>query len=625
MDLIRCTDLCMDFGFGPLLDSASVSLQAGERVCLVGRNGTGKTTLMKILAGIQPPDTGSVEPIGHCRVAYMQQALPRDLDGSIESVVLSGAGACQTLLDYEEITANLGDAPSDALLDRMQNLQDELDRLDAWNLRSEARAEVDRLKLDPEGEFSALSGGMKRQVLFLRALLARPDVLILDEPTNHLDTPTILWLEGVLKSFNGALLFVTHDRQFLSALATRILDLDRGQLTSWPGNYERYQELKEASLDAESKAWSEFDKHLAQEEVWIRQGIQARRTRNEGRVRSLKRLRDQRQERRQRIGQVKMSLATGERSGKRVIEVTDMGFSFPDKPIIEGLEIELGAGDRLGILGPNGCGKTTLIRLLLGDLMPQRGEVKLGTKLKVVYFDQMRGTLDDDRSVVDNLADGADTVTLNGQPKHVIGYLRDFLFSPERARSRVGILSGGERNRLLLAKLFLQPANLLVMDEPTNDLDCETLEMLESVLLDYPGTLLLVSHDRAFVNNVVTSVLAFDADGICRHYAGGYDDWQRQRPKTEVIDTPKAAPQRVEKKTVTKKLSFNESQELASLPERLEVLEAQKDILSKRLADPELYTKQRGQVSALQAELEAAEAELSGVYERWELLESKTD
>lgn len=624
MTLIRASGLNINFGFGPLLDDVGLGLEAGEQVCLVGRNGQGKTTLMKILAGILEPDDGDVFVEGDAGVAYLQQAVPDDIRGPLLDVVLGGAGGSAELLEeYNALSSSLSDPPKDSELDRMQALQEELDRLDGWNVHMEAEAALAKLSLEPQDQFEELSGGRKRQCLLIRALVARPQVLILDEPTNHLDIQAIGWLEDLVRGFQGAVLFVTHDRAFLRATATRILDLDRGKLTSWPGDLELYKERKNAALEAEAKAWSEFDKHLAREEVWIRQGIKARRTRNEGRVRALKKLREQRTERRARIGKATITLHDAGRSGARVITAENVHFAWPDLPIVEDFTLELQRGDRLGVIGPNGCGKTTLLRLLLGDLEPQSGIVDLGTKLQPLYFDQLRDQLDESRTVQENLCDDSDTVIVGGNSRHVISYLNDFLFSPDRARSPVKLLSGGERNRLLLAKLFVQEANLLVLDEPTNDLDAETLELLETTLLGYKGTLIVVSHDREFLNNVVTSCVAFDADGQVRHYGGGYDDWLMQRPALEVGSESARAPTQGGSRTPKKKLSFKEQHELALVPGEIEALEAEQSELTERMMDPGFFG--GGTSDAVQevtARLSVITDELSERYERWEALET---
>jgi ATP-binding cassette subfamily F protein uup len=638
MTLIHTSGLHMDFGFGPLLEDAQISLEAGERVCLVGRNGQGKTTLMKILAGILEPDDGEVHLAAGTRVAYLPQAVPDELEGRLLDVVAGGTEGCAALLDdYDALSGALSDPPRPEELDRMQALQEELDRRDGWGVRETIQGALGRLGLDPEGRFEALSGGRKRQCLLIRALVSKPSVLILDEPTNHLDITAIEWLETLVKGFQGVVLFVTHDRAFLRSVATRILDLDRGKLTSWPGDYTLYLERKQAALEAESRAWDEFDKKLAKEEVWIRQGIKARRTRNEGRVRALERLREQRKARRKRIGAAKITIHESGRSGARVIEATDVCFAWPDqpdqKPLVDGFSLELQRGDRLGIIGPNGCGKTTLLRLLLEELEPQSGTVVVGTKLAPIYFDQMRGQLDEEKTVQENLAADGDTVLMNGRSRHIIGYLGDFLFSPDRARSPVRLLSGGERNRLLLAKLFIQEANLLILDEPTNDLDAETLELLETTLLDYGGTLILVSHDREFLNNVVTSCVAFDEDGEVRHYAGGYDDWLLQRPALAVDQPesgdpvsatgrgPEAAPIRVSKP----KLGYLDQREFDSLPREIEALEVEQTGLTTQIMAPAFYERPADDVRVTTDRLAEIESLLSRRYARWESLDAKTE
>tara|TARA_Y100001968_G_scaffold323048_1_gene360104 strand:+ start:2277 stop:4163 length:1887 start_codon:yes stop_codon:yes gene_type:complete len=623
--LFHASGLNLSFGAGMLLQDAALSLEAGERVCLVGRNGQGKTTLMKILAGLQEPDSGALHFEDHTRVSYLPQAVPEGLSGTAFDVLLKGSDGSATLLqEYEKLSNSLGDSPKAAELGRLQFLQEELDRRDGWGVYEAARAALRRLGLEEEVRFEDLSGGRKRQCLLVQALLSSPRVLLLDEPTNHLDIASISWLEDLVRSFTGAVLFVTHDRAFLRAMATRILDLDRGRLTSWPGDYSLYRRRKEEALDAELKSWTEFDKHLAREEAWIRQGIKARRTRNEGRVRSLKRLRKERGERRERIGKAKITLQESERSGKRVFEASSVSFAWPDQAIVDNFSLEVQRGDRLGVIGPNGCGKTTLLRILLGELQPQFGEVRLGTKLHPLYFDQLRNQLDEELTVQQNLCDKDDTVVLNGKPRHVIGYLGDFLFSPQRARTPVKVLSGGERNRLLLAKLFIHEANLLVLDEPTNDLDTETLELLEMTLLNYRGTLILVSHDREFLNNVVTSCIAFDADGQVRHYAGGYDDWLQQRPA--VTQAPAASAPSLQPATRTARpktrMSFKESRELEQLPQKIESLEAEQASLNELIARPDFFAGPQAEVQRVTRRLADIETELLGLFERWEELES---
>ena len=634
--LLHASGLCLAYGLRPLLDEVDFSLESGERVCLVGRNGEGKTSLMKILAGLASPDSGSVHLGPHARVAYLEQEVPRGAPGSVMDVVLAGsAGSAALLHDFERLSASLGDSPTDEQLARLTELQEELDRRDGWGIREATRAGIERIGLDPDSLFDDLSGGRKRQCLLLQSTLSRPAVLLLDEPTNHLDVRAIEWLEGLVRSFPGAVLFVTHDRAFLRSVSTRIVDLDRGQITSWPGEYDLYRQRKAAALEAEAKAWSEFDKRLAQEEVWIRQGIKARRTRNEGRVRALKKLREERKARRARVGSARMTLQESDRSGKRVFEAEDLSFSWPDQSIVEGFNLEVQRGDRLGIIGPNGCGKTTLLRLLLGEIQPQAGRVTVGTKLEPLYFDQLRGKLDPSRTVQENVTDRGDTVLVRGKPRHVIGYLGDFLFSPERARSPVGILSGGERNRLLLAKLFTQEANLLILDEPTNDLDTDTLELLEETLLGYQGTLILVSHDREFLNNVVTSCIAFDADGVVRHYAGGYDDWLQQRPplmegaaeptvvtREAVSSEPTQKPRLARPAKAKQKLSYKQERELEALPVQIEELEKEQAQLNRRLEDPSFFRGPHEEISAVTARIGSIEEEVLDLMARWEELEA---
>lgn len=625
MTLLHATGLNMAFGLDNLLQDAELRLDAGERVCLVGRNGQGKTTLMKILAGLQEPDSGTLQLKDHTRVAYLPQAVPDDLAGSLLGVVLEGSDGSAALLEaYEHLSRSLSDDPSPEDLGRLQSLQEELDRRDGWAVREAAAASLHRLGLATDDRFEDLSGGRKRQCLLVRALLSRPGILLLDEPTNHLDIAALSWVESLLKSFSGAVLFVTHDRAFLRSMATRILDLDRGKLTSWPGDYSLYRKRKEEALDAEMKQWAQFDKNLAKEEAWIRQGIKARRTRNEGRVRALKRLRGERSRRRERIGSATIQVQESERSGKRVFEATSLGFAWPGQNIVDNFSLEVQRGDRLGVIGPNGCGKTTLLRLLLGELRPQSGSVRLGTKLHPLYFDQLRGQLDDERTVQENVCDENDTVVLNGQSRHVIGYLGDFLFSPERARTPVKVLSGGERNRLLLAKLFVHEANLLILDEPTNDLDIETLELLETTLLNYSGTLILVSHDREFLNNVVTSCIAFDADGQVRHYAGGYDDWLHQRPElAEPLARADTKPITQPKKTTQKKkMSFKDKQELERLPGLIETLESEQAGLNDLVSTPNFFAGPREEVHRVTHRLAQVESELQEHYDRWQQLES---
>ena len=532
MALLTLKNLTLGFGGPPLLNEVNFTLEHGERVSLVGRNGQGKSSLMKLITGVLKPDDGQIKLEDGAKLAHLPQEVPDHIDGTVFEVVAQGLGDTADLISqYQQLSSQIQGEQNQVQLEKLEKLQQQIDEQDGWRLQEMVNKAISHLKLEPQLVFNALSGGVKRRVLLAKAIVSKPDLLILDEPTNHLDVDTILWLEQELKHMGNTLLFVTHDRAFLRSLATRIIDLDRGELKSYPGDYEKYLKQKAADLHAEDLAWEREDKHLAKEEVWIRQGIKARRTRNEGRVRALKRLRTERKERRDRIGQVNLQLHEAQSSGHEVVKATHLDYSWDNQPIVNDFSLTIMRGDRVGVIGPNGCGKTTLLKLLLGELKPQAGKVKLGTKLQICYFDQLRGQLNEEQTLAENLCDGGDTVRVGDQRKHVIGYLKDFLFEPERARQKVSALSGGERNRLLLAKLFTQPANVLVMDEPTNDLDSDTLELLEVLLMDYKGTLLLVSHDRRFINNVVTSTIAFDADGKVRSYVGGYHDWLAQRPQ----------------------------------------------------------------------------------------------
>ncbi len=536
--LLQLRELSLSYGVEVLLDRAELSIAAGERVALVGRNGTGKSTLMRIVAGELEPDQVKRETKPGLKISRLEQEVPAATHGSVYEVTAAGLGAAgEAVARFHDLAARL--SAGEDVMDAFSKAQSDVEAHDGWTLAQQVEATLSRLKLDPDADFTALSGGQKRRVLLARALVSEPDLLLLDEPTNHLDIAAIAQLEEILMSWSGALLFITHDRAFLRNLATRIIDLDRGRLTSWPGDYDKFLENKDKALADEDKANAEFDKRLAQEESWIRQGIKARRTRNEGRVRALKAMRAERAQRRERTGTANIVTQDAARSGKNVIVAEKVAYAWGDKPIVTHLTTTIQRGDKVGIIGPNGAGKTTLIRLLLGQLEPDSGTIKLGTNLDIAHFDQHRAALDDNISVLDNVAGGRSSVTINGQDRHVMSYLGDFLFSPKRARSPTHVLSGGERNRLLLAKLFTRPANLLVMDEPTNDLDVETLELLEERLTNFDGTLLLVSHDRDFLDNVVTSSLVMEGDGRVGDYVGGYSDYLRQRPAEP---TPNATP-----------------------------------------------------------------------------------
>ena len=533
------------------------------------------------------------------------------------------------LVEYHDIIHQLQTDSSQALLDKLEKAQHKIEAADGWSLEQRVETVISKLSLDPDAEFDSLSGGKKRRVLLAQALVKQPDILLLDEPTNHLDIESITWLEGFLKSYGGTVLFITHDRTFLQALATRIVQLDRGNLVSFPGDYENYLKKREELLAAEAEQNAQFDKKLAQEEVWIRQGIKARRTRNEGRVRALEALRKERSQRRERQGTANIQLQEADRSGKLVLEAEHIGQSYDGKMLFDDFSIVIQRGDRIGIIGPNGCGKSTLLSILLKRIEPEHGSVKLGTNLEIAFFDQLRSQLDEEESVVENVGQGSDHVEINGSRKHIIGYLQDFLFTPDRARTPVKALSGGERNRLLLAKLFTQPANLLVMDEPTNDLDAETLELLEDLLLNYSGTLLLVSHDRSFINNVVTSSIVFDTDGELREYVGGYDDWLRQRTETQnnkpKVETKPAAEKPASKPAKKSTLTYQEKLDLEALPAIIEKLEMEQETLTAKMSEPDFYQQEADKVSQVQQALSELEAKMSEAFERWELLEEKAN
>jgi len=627
MALITFRNIHVSFG-QPLLDGIGFSLDKGERVCLVGRNGAGKSTLLKLLAGDLIPDDGEIIAQEGLRIARLDQEVPLDARGSVFDVVAGGLGDTGELIRrFHDASHRLAVHPGPAALAELEQCQRAIDAIGGWDIQRKVESLLHKLDLPVDTDVEALSGGLKRRVLLARALVSEPDVLLLDEPTNHLDLAAILWLEEFLLGWPGTLIFITHDRMFLQKLATRIIELDRGKLFDWPGDYATYLKRKEEQLNAEAKAHSEFDKRLAQEEAWIREGIKARRTRNMGRVRRLLDMRRERAERRNRTGQVSMLLQQAEKSGRLVVEAENVRFDYGGQPIVRDFSTTILRGDKVGIIGPNGCGKTTLLRLMLGELQPTSGRIRLGTNLQVAYFDQYRAQLDEEKSVIDNVAQGSDRVTVNGRNVHVIGYLKDFLFSPERARQPVKSLSGGERNRLLLAKLFTQPANLLVLDEPTNDLDADTLELLEELLTDYDGTVLAVSHDRAFLNNLVTGVLAFEGDGAVNDCVGGYDDWVRQRPRASSPATAK--PPAAEKpnppkpaKEKPKKLGYKEQRELETLPQHIEALEAEIASLNETMGQPAFYQQAKDAITQTQNRLSELQRALDVAYARWEELEA---
>jgi ATP-binding cassette subfamily F protein uup len=625
--LISLRNITLAFGGPPLFDGINLQIEPGDRLCLMGRNGSGKSTLLKLIAGELPPEGGEIQRQQGLKVAQVAQDVPLGLVGTVFDVVASGMGNVASLLaEYHHVAHRLSTEGSEPLLAQLEELQHRLEESGGWSLHQEVERVLKRLDLDAEAGFNSLSGGTKRRVLLARALVSSPDILILDEPTNHLDIDTILWLEEFLARNVKTVLFVTHDRAFARRLSNRTAELDRGRLYAFSCGYDEFTERREALLEAEITRQALFDKKLAQEEAWVRQGIKARRTRNEGRVRALKKLREESRQRRTRQGTAKIQLQEAERSGALVAEAEKVYFSYDGRPIIKDLSTTIMRGDRIGIIGPNGSGKTTLLRLLLGELQPQGGEVKLGTRREVVYFDQLREQLDLEKSVQENVGEGNDTLVINGSPRHIIGYLQDFLFSPERARSPASILSGGERNRLLLAKLFTKPSNILVMDEPTNDLDTETLDLLEDLLLEYSGTLLLVSHDREFLNNVVTSTLVLDGDGTVQEFAGGYDDWLQQAAGEAVAAQPaeKPAPEKGRpQKERARKPSFKEERELEALPGQIAALEEEQAALHARLADPDFYKSAGAGIVQVNERLAYLENELTGAYSRWDELETR--
>ena len=627
MALLSLKQLTVSFGGPNLLDKVDFQLDRGERVCLVGRNGAGKSTLMKVIAGEIKHDGGEIISQG-LNIARLEQEVPDGTTGSVFDVVAQGLGDIAPLLiNYHHVIHQLETDSSEKVLAALEKAQHELEAVDGWSVEQKVEAVISRLSLDADMDFAGLSGGMKRRVLLAQALVKEPDILLLDEPTNHLDIASITWLEEFLKGYGGTLLFITHDRMFLQSLATRIIQIDRGQLVSFPGDYANFLVRREALLSDEAQQNALFDKKLAQEEVWIRQGIKARRTRNEGRVRALEQLRRERGARREVLGNVKMKLQDADRSGKLVVEAEDLGQSYDDRTLFKDFSTVIQRGDKIGLIGPNGCGKTTLLSILLGRNEPEFGTVKLGTKIEIAYFDQLRSELDEEVSVVDNVGQGKDFVEINGASKHVMGYLQDFLFTPERARTPIKSLSGGERNRLLLAKLFTQPANLLVMDEPTNDLDAETLDLLEDLLMNYQGTLLLVSHDRSFLNNVATSTIVFDDDGEVREYVGGYDDWLHQRAQDKRAKIPmkekvKLAPKKVNKKSA---LTYQEQLDLDVLPKEIDQFELKQAELHKKISETDFYQQPADKQAKVQDDLAELTLELEAMYERWDALEAKKD
>lgn len=631
MPLLRLSNVSIAYGTHALLNNADFQLDAGERVGLLGRNGEGKSTLMKIIAGNVQPDHGDIWQQPGLRLAWLEQTPELPDDATIYDAVAGGLGELgEWITRYHAMSLTM-DYDDDKALNELGDLQHKLEAHNGWHFQQRVETTLSKLDLPGELKINGLSGGWKRRVALARALVIEPEVLLLDEPTNHLDFESITWLEEQLLNFQGAVLFVTHDRSFLQKLATRIVDLDRGNLVSWQGSYDDYLTRKAAALEDEANQNAEFDKKLADEEVWIRQGVKARRTRNEGRVRALERLRAERAQRRNTQGTSKISLDRGDASGKKVIEVNDISFAYGDRQIIKHFSTLIQRGDKIGLIGANGAGKSTLLKLLLKQLEPDSGTVEQGTRLEIAYFDQLRDQLDPEMTVADTVADGNDFVEISGNQRHVMSYLGDFLFAPARARSPVKSLSGGEKNRLLLARLFTKPANLIVMDEPTNDLDLETLELLEEKLVDFDGTLLLVSHDRAFLDNVVTSVFVLDGSGEVDELVGGYTDWinhvkqTKQAEAVKVTKQEKPAAPAPTRTATKKKLSFKEQQELAKLPELIDELETKQAELNRQISEPEFYKQDPITVAKTLDELKQIDEKLEQVYLRWDELEALTE
>lgn len=638
MSLINLTNAYLSFSDAPLLDHIDLSIEANERVCLVGRNGAGKSTLLKVLNKEVPLDEGQIIYENNVIVSRLQQDPPRDVQGNVFDFVAEGLkDQAQLLRDYYDLSHQIEQNPTESNLTKLAKIQEQLDHQNGWQLDNRIRNVISSLSLDGDALLSSLSGGWLRKAALAKALVCQPTVLLLDEPTNHLDIETIKWLEEFLKSFNGSIVFISHDRSFIRQMATRIIDLDRGKVASWGCDYDSYLIGKEEALRVEELQNAEFDKKLAQEEVWIRQGIKARRTRNEGRVRALKAMRQEHRERRQVMGSAKMQIEEALRSGKIVFELDDVSYQIENKQLIKDFTVQVLRGDKIALIGPNGVGKTTLLKLMLGDLVPTSGHVHCGTKLEVAYFDQYRLELDPEKTVMDNLAEGKQEVMVNGRSRHVLGYLQDFLFPPKRARTPVRALSGGERNRLLLAKLFLKPSNLLVLDEPTNDLDIETLELLEELVNDYQGTVLLVSHDRQFVDNVVTQCWFFEDHGHIGIYAGGYNDALQQQQQANPVkaqiplnqsskSTNNEANLVVDNKDQTTKkrgkLSYNEQRELTQLPIKIEQLEVAISDLQTQIGHSDFFNQPHDVTSKILQDLADKEAELETVFTRWEQLES---
>lgn len=624
--LISLNDISLTFDGKPLLDHMGFRIEEGERIGLLGRNGSGKSTLMRMLAGELLPDSGEIIRNSQVRAALLPQDVPDDLPGSVYDVVAASDGQDVMLLkEYHDLSHRIGRDGDAGLLKRLEEVQHRIEALGAWGYHQRVEAVIARMGLDEDGEFRLLSAGLKRRVFLAKALVNDPDLLLLDEPTNHLDIGAIIWLEELLSKYDKTLMFVTHDRAFLQHLATRILEVDRGRVLSFGCNYTTYLDRRQAMLEAQERQWQEFDKKLASEERWIRRGIRARRTRNEGRVRALKEMRRERAARQEQTGVSRLAIQESARSGRMVVDAEAVTFSWGDKKIVDGFSTTIMRGDKVGIVGPNGSGKTTLLKILLGEIAPRQGSVRLGTGVSVAYFDQLRAQLDEEKTLRENLASENDRVIVGSTTRHIVGYLQDFLFSPDRIMSPVKTLSGGERNRLLLAKLFMTPSNVLVLDEPTNDLDAETLDLLEDKLVEYSGTILMVSHDRVFLNNVVTSIIVCEGDGNLQEYVGGYDDWiaQRTAATSREAEPEKQKEKRERPKKEKQKLSFKETRELDELPRTIETLEGEKTRLLATLNSPELYaSRDLTRVYEANDRLAVVEKELDDAYRRWDELET---